>query len=83
MPKSKGWKRDAVSVKKGNQRASREVSIEGKYDFVLFSTDNGIFCDVTEELASLKTENSDISSEVTEELASLKTENRDIVHGFC
>ena len=35
MPKSKGWKRDTVSVKKGNQRASREVSIEGKNDFDL------------------------------------------------
>ena len=79
MPKSKGWKRGAV--KKGNQRASREVSIEGKCDFDLCSTDNDIFCDVTEELASLKTENSDISSDVTEELASLKTENKDIVQG--
>ena len=79
MSKSKGWKRGAV--KKGNQRASRGVSIEGKYDFDLCSTDNDIFCDVTEELASLKTENSDISSDVTEELASLKTENKDIVQG--
>ena len=34
---------------------------------------------MTEELASLKTENKDISSDVTEELASLKTENKDIV----
>ena len=34
---------------------------------------------MTEELASLKTENSDISCDVTEELASLKTENKDIV----
>ena len=32
MPKSKGWKRGAV--KKGNQRASKGVSIEGKYDFI-------------------------------------------------
>ena len=77
MPKSKGWKRG--SVKKGNQRASREVSIKGKYDFDLCSTDNDISRDVTDELASLKTENSDISSDVTEELASLKTENKDIV----
>ena len=38
-----------------------------------------LVCDVTEELASLKTENKDISSDVTEELASLKTENKDIV----
>ena len=76
MPKSKGWKRGAV--KKGNQRASTEVS-KGKYDFDLCSTDNDISRDVTEELASLKTENSDISSDVTEELASLKTENKDIV----
>ena len=68
-------------MKKGNQRASRGVSIEGKYDFDLCSTDKDIFCDVTEELASLKTENSDISSDVTEELASLKTENKDIVQG--
>ena len=58
---------------------SREVSIKSKYDFDLCSTDNGIFCDVTEELASLKTENKDISSDVTEELPSLKTENKDIV----
>ena len=79
MPKRKGWKRCAV--KKGNQRAQRGVSIEGKFDFDLCSTDNDIFCDVTEELASLKTENSDISSDVTEELASLKTENKDIVQG--
>ena len=68
-------------MNKENQKASREVSIEGKYDFGLCSTDNDIFCDVTEELASLKTENSDISSDVTEELASLKTENKDIVQG--
>ena len=68
-------------MNKGNQKASREVSIEGKNDFDLCSTDNDIFCDVTEELASLKTENSDISSDVTEELASLKTENKDIVQG--
>ena len=47
-------------MNKGNQKASREVSIEGKYDFDLCSTDNDIFCDVTEELASLKTENKDI-----------------------
>ena len=79
MPKSKCWKRGAV--KKGNKRASREVSMKGKCDFDLCSTDNDIFCDVTEELASLKTENSDISSDVTEELASLKTENKDIVQG--
>ena len=52
MPKSKGWKRGAM--KKGNQRASREISTEDKYDFDLSSTDNDIFCDVTEELASLK-----------------------------
>ena len=52
MPKSKGWKRGAV--KKRNKRASREVSIKGKCDFDLCSTDNDIFCDVTEELASLK-----------------------------
>ena len=58
---------------------SREVSKKGKYDFDLCSTDNDISRDVTEELASLKTENSDISSDVTEELASLKTENKDIV----
>ena len=50
-----------------------------KHCFNLCSTDNDIFCDVTEELASLKTENSDISCDVTEELASLKTENKDIV----
>ena len=56
---------------------SREVSIEGKYDFDLCSTENDISCDVTEELASLKTENIDISSDVTEELASLKTENKE------
>ena len=68
-------------MNKGNKRASRGVSIEGKFDFDLCSTDNDIFCDVTEELASLKTENSDISSDVTEELASLKTENKDIVQG--
>ena len=74
MPKSKGWKRGAV--KKGNKRASREVSIEGKCDFDLCATDNDIFCDVTEELASLKTENSDISSDVTEELASLKQKTK-------
>ena len=60
MLKSKGWKRGAV--KKGIQRVSRVVSIEGKYDFDLCSTDNDIFCDVTEELASLKTENSYIYS---------------------
>ena len=36
---------------------------------------------MTEELASLKTENSDISCDVTEELASLKTEKEDIVLG--
>ena len=36
---------------------------------------------MTEELASFKTENSDISRDVTEELASLKTENSDIVQG--
>ena len=36
---------------------------------------------MTEEVTSLKTENSDISSNVTEELASLKTENKDIVQG--
>ena len=42
MPKSKGWKR--VAVKKGNQRASREVSIEGKYDFDLCATDSDIIC---------------------------------------
>ena len=41
-------------MNKGKQKASREVSIEGKYDFDLCSTDNDIFCDVTEELASLK-----------------------------
>ena len=68
-------------MNKENQKASREVSIEGKYDFDLCSTNNDIFCDVTEELASLKTENSDISSDVTEELASLKTENKDVVQG--
>ena len=37
--------------------------------------------DLTEELASLKTENSDTLRDVTEELASLKTENKDIVQG--
>ena len=74
MPKSKGWKRGAG--KKGNKRASRGVSIKGKCDFDLCSTDNDIFWDVTEELASLKTENSDISSDVTEELASLQTEKK-------
>ena len=58
MPKNKGWKRGAA--KKGNQRASREVSRKSKYDFDLYSTDTDIFRDVTEELASLKTENSDI-----------------------
>ena len=63
------------------QRVTREVSRKGKYDFDLYSTDSDIFCDVTEELASLKTENSDISRDVTEELASLKTENSDIVQG--
>ena len=79
MPKSKGWKRGAV--KKGNQRASTEAS-KAKYDFDLCSTDNDISRDVTEELASLKTENSDISSDLTEELASLKTENKDIVQDY-
>ena len=68
-------------MNKENQKASIEVSIEGKYDFDLCSTDNDILCDVTEELASLKTENSDISSDVTEELVSFKTENKDIVQG--
>ena len=79
MPRNKGWKRGAA--KKGNKRATREVSRKGKCEFDLYSTDSDIFCDVTEELASLKTENSDISRDVTEELASLKTENSDIVQG--
>ena len=77
MPRNKGWKRGAA--KKGNKRATREVSRKGKYDFDLYSTDSDIFHDDIEELASLKTENSDISRDVTEELASLKTENSDIV----
>ena len=63
-------------MRKGNKRAPREVSIKGKYDFDLCSTDNDIFRDVTEELASFKTENSYISSDVTEELASLKQKTK-------
>ena len=54
--------------------ATKKVSDKGKYD--LFLTD-----DLTEELPSLKIENSDILRDVTEELASLKTENKDIVQG--
>ena len=52
MLRNKVWKRSAA--KKGNGRATREVSRKGKYDFDLYSTDSDIFCDVTEELASLK-----------------------------
>ena len=77
--RDKGWKRGAA--KKGNRRATGEVSGKGKYDIDLYSTDSDIFRDDTGELASLKTENSDISRDVTEELASLKTENNDIVQG--
>ena len=58
--------------------ATKKVSDRGKYD--LFLTDN-LTEDLTEELASLKIENSDILRDVTEELASLKTENKDIVQG--
>ena len=36
---------------------------------------------LTEELASIKTENSDTVCDVTKELASLKTDNNDIVQG--
>ena len=62
MPRQKGWKN--ARVKKGNLNARR-----GKYD-------GRGKCDghLTEELASLKTENSDTLCDVTEELASLKTE---------
>ena len=42
----------------------------GKYDIRM-----------TEELASINTENSDTGYDVTEELASLKTEKDDIVQG--
>ena len=58
--------------------ATKKVSDKGKYD--LFLTDE-LTEDLTEELASLKIENSDILRDVTEELASLKTENKDIVQG--
>ena len=68
MPRRKDWKKAAV--KRGNVNASREVSERGKYDLCM-----------TEELASLKTENRDILHDVTEELASLKTEKEDIVQG--
>ena len=64
MLRNKGWKRG--TAKKGNKRATREVSRKGKCEFDLYSTDSDIFCDVTEELASLKTENSDILRDVTE-----------------
>ena len=68
MPRRKDWKKAAV--KRGNVNASREVSERGKYDLCM-----------TEELASLKTENRDNLHDVTEELASLKTEKEDIVQG--
>ena len=68
MPRSKDWKKAAV--KRGNVNPSREVSERGKYDLCM-----------TEELASLKTENRDNFHDVTEELASLKTEKEDIVQG--
>ena len=81
MPKRKSWKRAAAQ--RGNVKASREVSEKGKYDVCLTDVclTDGLTEDLTEELASLKTENSDTLRDVTEELASLKTENKDIVQG--
>ena len=55
-------------------KAVRELSEKGKYNVCL--TDICLTDDLNEELASLKTENSDTLREVTEELASLKTEKR-------
>ena len=76
MPRSKSWK--IGKAKRGNENDTKKVSDGGKYD--LFLSDN-LTEDLTEELASLKTENSDTLRDVTEELASLKTENKDIVQG--
>ena len=76
MPRCKSWKKG--KAKRGNVNATKKVSDGGKYD--LFLTDE-LTEDLTEELASLKTENSDTLRDVTEELASLKTENKDIVQG--
>ena len=68
MPRRKSWKN--ATAKRGNVNATRGVSKRGKCDGYL-----------TEELASLNTENSDTLHDVTEELASLKTEKEDIVQG--
>ena len=76
MPRCKSWKKG--KAKRGNVNATKKVSDGGKCD--LFLTDE-LTEDLTEELASLKTENSDTLRDVTEELASLKTENKDIVQG--
>ena len=76
MPRSKSWKKG--KVKRGNVNDTKKVSDGGKYD--LFLTYE-LTEDLTEELASLKTENSDTLRDVTEELASQKTENKDIVQG--
>ena len=76
MPKRKNWMRAAAQ--RGNVKAVSEVSEKGKYDVCL--TDECLTDDLTEnlteELASLKTENSDTLRDVTEELASLKTEKK-------
>ena len=76
MPRSKSWKKG--KMKRRNVNDTKKVSDGGKYD--LFLTYE-LTEDLTEELASLKTENSDTLRDVTEELASLKTENKDIVQG--
>ena len=63
MPKTKSRKN--ATAKRGNVNATIGINKRGKY--------------LTEELASLNTENSNTLHDVTEELASLKTEKEDIV----
>ena len=59
-------------------KAVREVSEKGKYDVCLtdICLTDGLTEDLTEELASLKTENSDTLRDVIEELASLKQKTK-------
>ena len=76
MPKRRNRKRAAAQ--RGNVKAVREVSEKGKFNVCLTDiclTDD-LTEDMTKELASLKTENSDTLRDVTEELASLKAEKK-------
>ena len=69
MPKRRNWKRAAA--KRGNVKAVREVSEKGKYNVCLtdICLTDVLTEDLTEELASLKTENKELLRDVTEELA--------------